>query len=214
MRSAYENEELLRGGRLFCDPSVADAGRKFGGEVYEWKELTAWELEPEKARLEIDEVLWPIEVNQQVLKQRAECAIDLYESSLRKFLQQEPDADPRKIMPSFLHYDETLKLMLRSVGASLRSNGDSEAVLGPIIEGFLAYKLEHFRFTWGVIFVALEAAFIGQHSCAREFAASVADILNQKYQDVRQRSYVDDFIRETKRPTYASFGEWFTKVIQ
>lgn len=182
-----------------------------GVEIYKWKELAAWELEPEKVKLEIDEVLWPIEVNQVVLKQRAEGAIDLYESSLGKFLQQEPNADPRKIIPSFLHYDETLKLMLRSVGASLRSNGDGETVLGPIIEGLLAYKLEHFRFTWGVIFVALEAAFIGQHSRAREFAAGVADILNQKYQDVTQRNYVDDFRREIKRPTYAPFGEWFTE---
>ena len=211
IRSAYEAEELLRGGRLFCETELKKAARQAGLELYDWQGLTSWEPDRDLANKKIFEVLWPAEGDVQQVEIRAKEALRLYEEALTTFLEleKEPRSDPKKIMPAFLQFDETLKLILRSVGRWLRNHKGDESRLYHIIERLREHRPDQFRFTWGLTFVALEAVFIGQLSNAPQVARRVAEYLGHQRTDDEQRKYVCDFERELRRPSYAKLNHWY-----
>jgi len=210
-RTAYEHENILRGGRLFCEPIAGRLAEKAGFPVYLWKELSGWEITEKRSKREVIEILWLAESNVGELASRAEVMGRLYEQAMQAFLKNERSPDQKEAMKSFLQYDETLKLALRSIGSYLRSHPGAEDVIGPVIERYLNYNPGQFRFTWGTTFVALEAVFRGSHSQADNFAQRVAKYLDSQ-QLVANAPYVEDFYRKLQKQTYSEFRQWYDMV--
>lgn len=211
-RTAYENESILRGGRLFCEPIAGRLAEKAGFPTYLWKELSGWEITEKRSKREVIEILWLAESNVYELIFRVEAIGRLYEQAIQAFLKNEQSLDQKEAMKGFLQYDETLKLALRSMGSDLRSHPEAEGAIGPVIERYLNYNPNQFRFTWGTTFVALEAAFRGRHSQADNFAQRVAKYLDSRQSVAADDPYVEDFRRELQKQTYSEFRQWYDMV--
>lgn len=211
-RTAYEDERILRGGRLFCEPIAGRSAEKAGFPVYLWKELSGWEITEKRSKREVIEILWLAKSNIDELISRAEATGRLYEQAIQAFLKNEQSLDQKEAMKGFLQYDETLKLALRSMGSYLRSHPEAEGAIGPVIERYLNHSPNQFRFTWGTTFVALEAAFRGNHSQANNFAQRVAEYLDRRRTVTADAPCVEDFHRELQKQTYSEFRQWYEMV--
>lgn len=95
-RSAYDTEAVLRGGRLFCSVGVGQIARLDGVHLYEWEELSAWDLPESKKCLKLAEVLWPALAEGHDLLRRANTTKDLYEKALEEYLKAEPTQEKSK----------------------------------------------------------------------------------------------------------------------
>ena len=180
-----------------------------GIKAYEWEELSGWDLPEKRKKLEIAEVLWPTSAKGHDLLRRARIAKDLYEEALEDYLSLKPKQEPQDGWLKFLQYDETLKLMLRSIGTFLRRNAELEEDMSPIIRSCLRYCPDQFRFTWGITFVALEGVYLAGLLEAQDIVQDVSTYLQEQGGITSNKTYVEDFFRELRRPSYAQFSTWY-----
>ncbi|HIJ74565.1 MAG TPA: hypothetical protein HPP83_10735 [Candidatus Hydrogenedentes bacterium] len=202
--TAYEYEQLLRGGRLFMRDTLAGRAGFSDGMEYPWRGLAEWDnLRPKQNLLEI---LWPLDMEEGTFAARFDQVAELYRKELEHHLEVSGNPPSRKSMRRIMQYEETLKLHLRTAGVFLQRCPDRRKCILPLIERYLAYRPNTCHYTWGLTFVALESLFrSGDHACDKHFRKALK-FLNSPVQDGRER--IHDFREELKRPTYESFRKW------
>ncbi|MBI3799287.1 MAG: hypothetical protein HY268_20270 [Deltaproteobacteria bacterium] len=209
-RYASEYEQLLRGSRLFIDPTAIKVAESEANLFcYEWEEISGWEL-PENSRgMHLGEVLWPISEDSAELLVRAEKSFKLYDGAFADFLRKEADVGLKDALPKLLQYEETLKLMLRSIGKKLHADAGKKEELEQFVSRMLKYRPDQFRLTWGVTFVALEAVFLAGCLDAHHYARCVKEYLGKQSNNLENVRFVKDFEEELKLSTYKRFSEWW-----
>jgi len=209
-RDAFHDEQLLRGCRLFINhTAITAAENQAQVPCYEWQGLSAYELKEDKP---LGEILWPISEDSADLLVKAEKSLKLYEAVFDDFLRKEANSGPKDPPSALLQYEETLKLMLRSIGRKLRAGGGRKEELEQFVSDLLKYRPDQFRFTWGITFVALEAVFLADCLDGQHYVQSVKEyLMEQRHHSVNQ-PYVKDFEKELNLLTYKHFSEWFHSI--
>jgi hypothetical protein len=205
-QESYEDERLLRGGRFFCPPSLKEPAEKAGIPFYGWTGLSGWNLPEGNCSREIIELAWVAASSTKDIEDRSRRISALYKEVL---LADSRSDNSTNVDTCYLNYEETLKLMLRSVALHLREHpGDSEE-LERMIADYVCFDRGPFKFIWGVNFVALEAAWLSRHPRRKALAQELSARLEKKKSHSEERAYVDNFNGEMRHPTYSCFRKWY-----
>jgi hypothetical protein len=205
---ASKYESILRGGRLFLDPLLAEQLATVSEMRYDWYDLSEFGKANEQAQasvthgVEVIEWLWPLALDDQTILDRLEAAQNLYGKSLDE--NSVPLTNPHLSQKQrvLLHREEAFKTCIRAAGAYLAKHKSRKLIY--TLDNLLEYRADRIFFTWGVSFLALEAIFRGGIEDSGEYVKKSINFVSNN----GDRHYRQDYVTQLSKKTYTQFGQW------
>lgn len=205
---ASKYESILRGGRLFLDPLLAEQLTTASEMRYDWYDLSEFGKANEQAQasgahgVEVIEWLWPLALDDQTVLDRLEAAQNLYGKSL-----DENPAPPTNLhllqkQKVLFHREETFKTCIRTAGAYLARHKSHKLICA--LDNLLEYRADRIFFTWGTSFLALEAIFRGGIEDSGEYVKKSINFVSNN----GDGHYRRDYATQLSKKTYEPFEQW------